>query len=161
MPDGTRSRAITQLSFAEQIVVWGTRAWLTGSEGRARVQAELCRAFGEAEGRATAAALGGLLSVFNSAALRTLYVGPMACRRVWPDEERILAAIRFIHAGSRIAAERVLDRILPPAAQRIALEQAEALAERLADAGYRLGFGGPVAPDVAAEIAAPLGPTIH
>ena len=161
MPDETKRRAITELNFGEQILVWGTRAWLTGPGGRARVRAELIRAMGKAEGQATAAALGGLLAVLNSAALRTLYIGPMTCRMVWPDEERILAAIRYLHAGSRIAAERVLDPVLPPAAQRAALEQAEALADRLAEAGYRVGFGGPVGPDHVEAIAATPRPTIH
>ena len=161
MPDGTTRRAVTQLCFAEQILVWGTRAWLTGPEGRARVQGELVRAMGEIEGRATAAALGGMLAVFNCAALRTLYIGPMPCRMVWPDEERILAAIRYLHAGNRVAAERALDQVLPPAAQRAALEQAEALADRLAEAGYRISFGGPVTPGVAPGVTPSAGPTIH
>jgi hypothetical protein len=159
MSDETKRRAISELCFGEQILVWGTRAWLTGPGGRARVCCELTRAMGEAEGRATAAALGGMLAVFNSAALRTLYIGPMSCRMVWPDEERILAAIRYLHAGSRFAAERVLEKVLPPAAQRLALERAEVLARRLAEAGYRLGFGGPVASDI--EVAAPAVPTLH
>jgi hypothetical protein len=161
MSEPTKRRAVCQLSFAEQILVWGTRAWLTGPDGQARVRMELMRALGQAEGHATALALGGFLSVFNSAALRTMYIGPMTCRMVWPDEERILAAIRYLHADLRDAATRVLDPVLPPAAQRAALEQAEALAELLAGAGYRLGFGGPVSPDVSAAVMPPAGPTIH
>ena len=74
-----KRRAVSQLCFAEQILIWAARAWVTGRDGRTRVKAELARAFGEAEGQATAAALGGLLGVLNSAALRTLYLGPMAC----------------------------------------------------------------------------------
>ena len=124
MPEPTKRRAICQLSFAEQILVWGTRAWLTGPDGQARVRAELMRALGEAEGHATASALAGFLSVFNSAALRTMYIGPLTCRMVWPDEERLLAAIRYLHADLRHSALLVLDPVLPPAAQRVALERA-------------------------------------
>ena len=116
------------------------------------------RALGEAEGNATASALDGFLSVFNSAARRTMHIGPLTCRMVWPDEERILAAIRYLHADLRHAALLVLDPVLPPAAQRVALERAEALADLLASAGYRLGFGGPLQLDIAEVI--PL-PTVH
>ena len=160
MPEPTKRRAICQLSFGEQILVWGTRAWLTGPDGRNRVRAELMRALGDAEGDATASALAGLLSVFNSAALRTMYIGPMTCRAVWPDEERILAVIRYFHADLPDAAARVLEQVLPPAAARVALDEAEALADLMAGAGYRLSFGGAVAPGLAAEIAS-AGPTIH
>jgi hypothetical protein len=161
MPDPTNRRAVCQLCFAEQILVWGTRAWLTGGEGQARVRTELQRALGEADGKATAAALGDFLAVFNSAALRTMYIGPMTCRGVWPDEERILATIRYLHADLRAAALRVLDQILPPAAQRVALDHAETLAELLASAGYRVGFGGPRSPDAGAVAVVPHGQTIH
>lgn len=160
MSDDVKRRAVCQLCFGEQILVWAARAWLTGRDGRARVKAELARAFGEAEGQATAAALGGLLGVLNSAALRTLYLGPMACRMVWPDEERLLATIRYLHADLDEAAQRVLEPILPPAAQRVALDQAAALARHLADAGYRLGFGGPLSPDAVA-MAGGVRPTLH
>jgi hypothetical protein len=139
MPETSPRRAICRLSFAEQLVIWAARAWLTGGDGWARVEAELSRAFGEAEGRATAAALGGFLALLNSAARRTLYLGPMTCRMVWPDEERLLATIRYLHADLDEAARRVLEPILPPAAQRLGLDRAAVLARRLAEAGDRVG----------------------
>ncbi|HVO13875.1 MAG TPA: hypothetical protein VMV26_01620 [Alphaproteobacteria bacterium] len=160
MSDMPQRRAICQLCFAEQLVVWAARAWLTGRDGRARVKAELARAFGDVDGQATAAALGGFVAVLDSAALRTLYLGPMTCRMVWPDEERLLATVRYVHADLEEAAQRVLEPILPPAARRAALERASALARHLADAGYRIGFGGPLSPDAVAG-AGRLRPTLH
>ena len=161
MSETPQRRAVSRLCFAEQILVWGTRAWLTGSSGQGRVRAEFGRALGAAEGHATAAALGDFLAVLNSAAVRTMYIGPMSCRMVWPDEERILAAIRYLHAERPDAALRVLDQVLPPAAQRVALEHAGTLAGQLAGAGYRVGFGGPLSPEVGALAMASPGPTIH
>ena len=160
MPEPTNRRAVCQLCFAEQLLVWGTRIWLTGPDGRARLRAELMRALGTAEGHATAAALSAFVGVLNSAALRTIYIGPMTCRMVWPDEERILAVFRYLHADLPDAAERVLEPVLPPAARHAALEQGELLASLLADAGNRIGFGGPLAPEMAVTMP-PLGPTIH
>jgi hypothetical protein len=160
MPDMSQRRAICQLCFAEQLVVWATRAWLTGRDGRARVETELARGLGQATGRAVALALGDFLGVLNSAALRTLYLGPMTCRMVWPDEERLLATIRYLHAGLDEAAQRMLAPVLPPAALRIALEQARAVAGLLADAGYRVGFGGPLSPDADRGLQARR-PTLH
>ncbi|HEX7008326.1 MAG TPA: hypothetical protein VF274_14400 [Alphaproteobacteria bacterium] len=160
MPEPTNRRAVCQLCFAEQLLVWGTRTWLTGPDGRARLQAELMRALGTAEGHATAAALGAFADVLDSAALRTIYIGPMTCRMVWPDEERILAVIHYLQSDLPDAAEHVLEPVLPPAARRAALQQAELLAGSLADAGYRIGFDGPLAPELAAALPR-LGPTIH
>ena len=79
---------------------------------------------------------------------------------MWPDEERLLATIRYLHADLDDAARHVLERILPAAAQRVAFDQAIALAQHLADAGYCLGFGGPLMPDEVTQ-AGGLSPTLH
>jgi len=84
----------------------------------------------------------------------------MTCRMVWPDEERLLATIRYFHAGLDEAAHHVLEPVLPPAAHRVALEEARMVAALLADAGYRIDFGGPLSPDEVSALAARR-PTLH
>jgi hypothetical protein len=54
----------------------------------------------------------------------------------------------------------VLEPILPPAAQRRGLDRAAVGARPPAEAGYRVGCGGPLSAGAPAE-PAPLRPTVH
>lgn len=85
--------------------------------------------------------LGGfdtLMLVVTSAATRPLDVRCLRCAKLGQDEGLFLQLLASLQQQRADLAAAVLGQWLPPAAQRMALEPAQALADAMAEAGLLL-----------------------
>lgn len=156
-------RRIWQLAFPEQMLVWAMRRWRQGSQSWATAQADLAKGLGEDEVRPFARALAGLLLTLDIARLTPQRSVPLYCRSVSPDEEDVLAVIRYLHNRMDAAAAEVLGRHLPASARRLALDDAKSAARSMSRWGYHVAFPHRSAPAHAPEAGtgAPHGITVH
>lgn len=156
-------RQIWQLSFPEQMLVWAMRRWRQGHESWAAAQADLAGGLSEREVAIFARALASVLLTLDVARLTPQRSVPLYCRRVSPDEEDVLAVIRYLHNRMDAAAREVLGRHLPPSARRLALSDAETAARSMAGWGYHVAFPhqGDPTPATHAVTGAPDGITVH
>ena len=131
-------RFLHQLGFAEQIVVWAARNWLTGGGRWHKVEQECAAVFGMARGATICQALDSFLWVLNTSACRQVGLGRLCCDRVWPDELRLITILSHCQGAAESEAVAQLSDLLPPTAARVAVDFAGAVAEILQTSGYRL-----------------------
>jgi hypothetical protein len=134
-PEGPSFRA---QRFAAQFVVWATRIWVAAVKRRESPSPMLDQAFAAAGAAPALAHLNGLLRTVATAAARPIDVRCPSCAHVSPDE---LALVQMLAAFQRDAfadAAMLLSDWLPPAAVRVAIDQAWALALALGEAELTL-----------------------
>lgn len=87
---------------------------------------------------ATVIAFDQFFQAFAAGATRQIEFRCPACARLSPDERRYLEALSLLQRDRRAAAEAILAGWLAPAARRVALTAAHAVAAAMADAGLTL-----------------------
>lgn len=125
---------IAQLSFPEQLIVWGVRQWAGGRENWPCVEREFRRACRGAAGVIAARALGDLVGLLAASARRPLHCLSLACGQVSPDEFAILALVAASQANDRMTAQSGARALLPECMAPVLLESVAVLGAALAAA---------------------------
>lgn len=129
---------ICELGFAQQLLIWACRSWLTGEDAWNRVTFELSAVLGPRTGGVIAQALSSFLTILDGSSNRDISIGRIGCRRVCADELMILKVMALCQDGPGDAARHMLAQRLPPTAARIAGDYGAAAATALAASGYPL-----------------------
>ena len=120
--------------FAAQFVIWATRVWVEAVKRRESPSPMLDQAFAAAGAAPALPHLHHLLRILATAAERSIDVRCPNCAHVSPDEAAMVQLIGAFQRGAPGEAAMLLSDWLPPAAVRLAIEQARAMALAFADA---------------------------
>ena len=127
------------LPFCEQLLIWAARKWSEKPEDESNLHKTLQTAFRLAKAPEAYVALDGFLTVLFATTMQTIDFRSHKSQEVSADEYRFLAVVAALQASdNRKAAETLVAAWMPPAAQRIGLEQCELLSRDLALANHRL-----------------------
>lgn len=130
-PGGPSFRA---QSFAAQFAIWATRIWVAAVKRHESPSPMLDQAFAAAGAAPALPHLHSLLRTVATAALRSIDIRCPSCAYVSPDEAALVRLIDAFQRGALGEAAMLLSDWLPPAAARLAIDQARALATALAEA---------------------------
>lgn len=129
---------IAQLSFPEQLIVWGIRQWAGGRENWSCVEGEFRRACRGASGVIAAQALADIVGLLAACARRPLHCWPLERGEVSGDEAAIVALVAASQANDRFAAEAAARALMPDCMAATLLESVAVLGAALAAAGREL-----------------------
>jgi len=133
-------RRICELAFPEQMLVWTARRWRQGHASWERAWPDFVNAFGPLGAETFTRSISGLLLVFRHARTTPERVGALHCPSVAPDEEDLIALMRYLHHRMDDAADALLEPHLPAAARRLAMTDAREAAAVMDDWGYHVPF---------------------
>ncbi len=125
---------ISELSFPEQLLIWGIRRWMAGRENWPGVEHAFRRYCRGANGLIAAAALADTVGVIAASARRPVNCFTLDCCRVSSDEMTILALIAASQAHDRHHAEAQARDLMPDCMIRILMDSAAILGSALANA---------------------------
>ena len=129
------------LPFCEQLLIWAARKWAETPVDNSNLHETLRTAFRLAKAPDAYVALDGFLTVLFATTKQTIDFRPHKSKKISADECRFLAVVGALQVPSNgKAAETLLATWMPPAAQRIGLEQCELLSRQLALANHRLNL---------------------
>ncbi|WP_119421443.1 hypothetical protein [Desertibaculum subflavum] len=120
--------------FAAQFAIWATRIWVAAVKRHESPSPMLDQAFAAAGAAPALPHLHGLLRTLATAASRQIDIRCPNCTSVSPDEAALIQLIDAFQRGAFGEAAMLLSDWLPPAAVRLAIDQASALAAALAEA---------------------------
>jgi len=128
-----------QLSFCEQLLIWAARKWVETTENEGNLHSTLQTAFRLAKVPDAYMALDGFLTTLFATTTQTIDFRPHRSQEISTDEYRFLDLVAALQVpGNRKSAVKLAATWMPPAAQRIGLEQCEVLSRDLALANHRL-----------------------
>lgn len=114
-PDADAPRHVTALAPAEQLLVWAFRRRLhDAAAGPACLAHGFRLAFGLAQVEAALAAFERLFELLAHHARADIVLSPLSCRRVSPDEERIMALAGALQHGRPAAAGIMAGSLVEP-----------------------------------------------
>jgi len=120
--------------FAAQFVIWATRIWVAAVKRRESPSPMLDQAFAAAGATGALPHLHGLLRTLATAADRSIDIRCPNCAHVSADEAALVRLIGAFQRGAMGEAAMLLSDWLPPAAVRLAIDQACAMAMALSEA---------------------------
>ena len=128
---------LPKLPFSGQLLIWSTRKWVQAAGQGSSLHETLRTAFRLARAPDAHVALDSFLSILFSANKRTVeFYNPKAVN-VAPDEFRLLKLVAILQLGAHEdAAFALLDRWLPPAAQRHGMLCCNSLSQELLAGGH-------------------------
>lgn len=137
-PLSADAQRVSDLKTSENIALWTIRTWVWSIV--CEDQATSCFTGGlEKAGCSDAAApFSALLHIVGETATRKLEIHKAACAELYDDEKRLLHTLAALQNGHTLEAFDVLINMLPGAAVRLALAQAEQVSACFARAGLLL-----------------------
>ncbi len=140
--DDRRDR-VSQLRTAELFALAAARLWVADflKQGEEAASGRPCWRSGFVAAdldEPTVTAFDQLFQAFAAGATRQIEFRCPNCPRLSPDEQRFLEALSLLQRDRRPAAEAILAGWLAPAARRVALDAAHAVAGAMVDVGLTL-----------------------
>jgi hypothetical protein len=134
---------VWMLSSGERLLLWAWRLWLEGTVHKDPARLErtwsgTIRMLGPERARRALDAMQALIYRSVRHARGEISYNPSCCRRVGPDEYRLLCLVAAAGAGETAAAEAHARALLAGGDGADLLTPARELAEALAEAGYAL-----------------------
>ena len=90
----------TELSFGEQILLWGVRIWVSGHKNSSNIQKLLRSAYSYAGVPKAHASLHTMMGMITTAGYGVMEVRCPSCSKISDDEHRLMAAISAWQHGS-------------------------------------------------------------
>jgi hypothetical protein len=139
LPDGSESEwSIEQLNRGESLLLGAVRVWVAKYRKRQCGLMDIAwmfRRFGIAR---AAPSLHAVMMHLSIAAERSIDIRCCKCPKVSPDETRLMDLVAHLQDGEEASARAILRFWLAPAAARLSMVPAWALAEVFRDAGLML-----------------------
>jgi hypothetical protein len=124
------------LPFGYQMLVWAARMWLRDANAPATRWATIREAFAKINAEDATVPFLRLMTVMHTGARAPILIGEGGCA-VFPDEIRLAEVLARAVEGDLESGRRHLERLLAPAAARIAASLARDIGETLRGAGLR------------------------
>lgn len=124
-----------ELSFGEQMLLWGIRIWVRSYKNDLDTQNLLHLAYSHAGVPRAHVALDTMMEIITTNGFGVMDVGCPNCLNISADEMRLMAAIAALQHGSQHDGDIYLKFWVKPAALRIMRPVARMLAEELKDGG--------------------------
>jgi hypothetical protein len=127
-----------QLPFTAQLLLWGTRSWVTALKTGQSFDALTGDGFAQFGLGSAGRSLDEVFQILAVAALRPIDIRCVKCRNLSEDERLLLDVIAAGQADSHHLVYAGLSELLPPSAVRNAFPSVISLAKLLAHAGLHL-----------------------
>ncbi len=125
--------------FAAQFAIWAARIWVDAVKRGGSTTPLLDQAFAAANASAALPHLRGLFRTLATAATRSIDIRCPTCIHTSPDELALIRLIGAFQSGHFGEGAMLVSDWLPPAAARLAIDQALAYATALARAELLMG----------------------
>lgn len=130
----------TDLSAAEQLVVWSARAWMAAYRDRKPVLGDLEDAYALSGIRDAAHDIDELFCIMVTGHRAALSFGAPQCPAVHATEAMLVNCLAAYQMACRRCGGEILAHLLEPAETRMAMVPAERWAQNLGDAGWPLSM---------------------
>ena len=135
-PHAKLGDAFLELSFGEQLFLWGIRIWVSGYRNDANAQDMLCLAYTHAGVPKAHAKLNAMMEMITTAGFGVMDVRCPSCIKVSDDELLLMSAIAaWQHGSSPHDGDIYLECWVKPATLRVLRPIARTLATVLRDGG--------------------------
>jgi len=135
LPDGSESEwSIEQLNRGESLLLGAVRVWVAKYRKRQCGLMDIAWMFRRFGAARAAPSLHAVMMHLSIAAERSIDIRCCKCLKVSPDETRLMDLVAHLQDGEEASARAILRFWLAPAAARLSMVPAWALAETFRDA---------------------------